>query len=152
MANPNNISIPSDFIGDLNVTYNVGPGYNSLRKNYSVSIQSNNEMIMRNISNVLGIIRGSQEPDRYIILGNHYDAWLTGAVDPVSGTVILQEIAKSLGQLSKSGWKPRRTIIIAHWDAAKQGFIGSVEWIQEMQKDLEQNIIVYIDVSSPVLG
>ncbi|CAD5115319.1 DgyrCDS4306 [Dimorphilus gyrociliatus] len=152
MAGSNNFSVPIDFIGGLNISYNIGPGYDNEKKNFSIYMQTNNEMLTRNISNVLAIIWGSEESDRYVIIGNHYDAWLTGAVDPISGTAILQEISRSLGERVKSGWKPRRTIIIAHWDAAMQGYLGSVEWIQEFKQELEHNSVMYIDVSTPVTG
>lgn len=76
------------------------------------------------IQNVFGIIRGSEEPDRYIILGNHRDAWTFGAVDPNSGTAALLDVARRYGSLLRSGWRPRRTIILCSWDAEEFGMVS----------------------------
>lgn len=78
------------------------------------------------IQNVFGIIRGSEEPDRYVLLGNHRDAWTYGAVDPNSGTAALLDIARRYGLLLKLGWRPRRTIVLCSWDAEEFGMVGSL--------------------------
>lgn len=83
------------------------------------------------IQNVLGIVRGNEEPDRYVILGNHRDAWTFGAVDPNSGTAALLDVARRYGTLLHSGWRPRRTIILCSWDAEEFGMVSnacSKEW------------------------
>lgn len=86
--------------------------------------------------NVLGTIRGSVEPDRHVILGNHRDAWVYGAVDPNSGTAALLEIARALGQMLRAGWRPRRSIVLASWDAEEHclggwmgGFVCECRWM-----------------------
>ncbi|RWV97737.1 hypothetical protein GW17_00039455 [Ensete ventricosum] len=76
------------------------------------------------IQNVFGVIRGSEEPDRYVILGNHRDAWTFGAVDPNSGTAALLDVARRYGSLLRSGWRPRRTIILCSWDAEEFGMVS----------------------------
>lgn len=81
---------------------------------------------MATVQNVFGIIKGLEEPDRYIFLGNHRDAWTYGAVDPNSGTSALLDIARRYAVLMKSGWRPRRTIILCSWDAEEFGMVGNV--------------------------
>lgn len=76
------------------------------------------------IRDIFGIIKGSEEPDRYVILGNHRDAWTYGAVDPNSGTAALLNIAQRLGKMLQSGWKPRRSIILCSWDAEEFGMVS----------------------------
>lgn len=78
------------------------------------------------IQNVFAIIRGLEEPDRYVLLGNHRDAWTYGAVDPNSGTAALLDIARRYGILLSLGWKPRRTIVLCSWDAEEFGMVGSL--------------------------
>lgn len=77
---------------------------------------------------VIGYIEGVEEPDKYIILGNHRDAWVFGAIDPSSGTCVLLEVIKAFGELLKQGWKPRRSILFASWGSEEYGLIGSQEW------------------------
>jgi N-acetylated-alpha-linked acidic dipeptidase len=104
--------------GGLNFTYFVGPGpvqvHMKLEVNYTVTP----------IWNVLGMIEGSEEPDRYVLLGCHRDAWTFGAGDPISGHSVLLEIARVFSELRSQGWKPRRTIVIASWDAEEYALIG----------------------------
>lgn len=80
---------------------------------------------MVTIHNVFAVIRGSEEPDRYVILGNHRDAWTYGAVDPNSGTAALLDIARRYARLMQKGWNPRRTIILGSWDAEEFGMVGN---------------------------
>ncbi|KAK1287931.1 putative glutamate carboxypeptidase 2 [Acorus calamus] len=107
---------------------------------------------MATIQNVFGVIRGQEEPDRYVILGNHRDAWTYGAVDPNSGTAVLLEIAKRLSVLMQSGWKPRRTIVLCSWDAEEFGMIGSTEWVEENLVSLGSNAVAYLNVDCAVQG
>ncbi|XP_012656749.1 N-acetylated-alpha-linked acidic dipeptidase 2 isoform X2 [Otolemur garnettii] len=104
------------------------------------------------IYNVIGTIRGSVEPDRYVILGGHRDSWVFGTIDPTSGTAVLQEIAKSFGKLMSRGWRPRRTIIFASWDAEEFGLLGSTEWAEENAKTLQERSIAYINSDSSIEG
>ncbi|KAK1257533.1 putative glutamate carboxypeptidase 2 [Acorus gramineus] len=107
---------------------------------------------MATIQNVFGVIRGQEEPDRYVILGNHRDAWTYGAVDPNSGTAVLLEIARRLGVLMHSGWRPRRTIVLCSWDAEEFGMIGSTEWVEENLASLGSNAVAYLNVDCAVQG
>ncbi|XP_063112343.1 N-acetylated-alpha-linked acidic dipeptidase 2 isoform X2 [Cavia porcellus] len=138
--------------GLLNVTYNIGPGFtgsNSFRK---VKMHVHNINKITRIYNVIGIIRGSEEPDRYVIVGGHRDSWVFGGIDPTTGTAVLQEIAQSFGKLRSRGWRPRRTIIFASWDAEEFGLLGSTEWAEENAKVLQERSIAYINSDSSIEG
>ncbi|XP_069325180.1 N-acetylated-alpha-linked acidic dipeptidase 2 isoform X2 [Eulemur rufifrons] len=128
-------------------------GYNDaeilLRK---VRMHVHNTNKITRIYNVIGTIRGSVEPDRYVILGGHRDSWVFGAIDPTSGTAVLQEIAQSFGKLMSRGWRPRRTIIFASWDAEEFGLLGSTEWAEENAKILQERSIAYINSDSSIEG
>ena len=91
--------------------------------------------------NVMGFIEGSHEPDRYVMIGNHRDAWGYGALDPSSGTAQMLEIAKVLGAKLKTGWRPRRTIIFLSWGAEEFGLIGSREFVEDFRRKLVKSIL-----------
>nr|GEZ23037.1 probable glutamate carboxypeptidase LAMP1 isoform X2 [Tanacetum cinerariifolium] len=110
--------------------YRVGPGPGIIDLTYKA------KQVISTIQNVIGIIEGAEEPDRYVILGNHRDAWTFGAVDPNSGTAALLEVAERLEKLRKQGWKPRRSIILCNWDAEEYGLVGSTEWVEENREML----------------
>ncbi|XP_036114405.1 N-acetylated-alpha-linked acidic dipeptidase 2 isoform X2 [Molossus molossus] len=128
-------------------------GYNDaeilLRK---VKMHVHNTNKITRIYNVIGTIRGSVEPDRYVILGGHRDSWVFGGIDPTTGTAVLQEIAQSFGKLMSRGWRPRRTIIFASWDAEEFGLLGSTEWAEENAKSLQERSIAYINSDSSIEG
>ncbi|KAM7086180.1 N-acetylated-alpha-linked acidic dipeptidase 2 isoform 2-T3 [Molossus nigricans] len=138
--------------GSLNVDYNIGPGFighDSFRK---VKMHVHNTNKITRIYNLIGTIRGSVEPDRYVILGGHRDSWVFGGIDPTTGTAVLQEIAQSFGKLMSRGWRPRRTIIFASWDAEEFGLLGSTEWAEENAKSLQERSIAYINSDSSIEG
>jgi N-acetylated-alpha-linked acidic dipeptidase len=103
------------------------------------------------IWNVVGTIRGTAQPDSLVIAGNHRDAWVYGAVDPSSGTAAMLETVHGIGQLLKSGWRPRRTIVFASWDAEEEGLIGSTEYAEQFAKPL-QNAVAYFNMDVGVAG
>uniref|UniRef100_A0A8C6PQK7 Aminopeptidase NAALADL1 n=1 Tax=Nothobranchius furzeri TaxID=105023 RepID=A0A8C6PQK7_NOTFU len=117
---------PQDWQGGFNCTYNFGaPGF----KPTSLDIFNHGKIV--NSSNVMGVIRGSVEPDRYVIYGNHRDSWVHGAIDPSSGTSVMLEITRVLGGMVKRGkWRPRRSIIFGSWGAEEFGLIGSTEYAE----------------------
>ncbi|MDQ3908595.1 MAG: M28 family peptidase, partial [Acidobacteriota bacterium] len=117
---------PKGFQGGLPFAYHVG-GTNDVQ----VHLKTDIDFKTATIWDVVGRIDGSTEPDRWVVLGNHRDAWTFGAVDPNSGTASMLELARGLGELLKQGWKPRRTIILCSWDAEEQGLIGSTEWAED---------------------
>ncbi|XP_075054815.1 N-acetylated-alpha-linked acidic dipeptidase 2-like [Mixophyes fleayi] len=143
---------PSSWKGKLNVSYNIGPGFSSNFSDRQVRmhVHSNNEVTR--IYDVIGTIRGALEPDRYIILGGHRDSWVFGGIDPTTGAAVLQEVARSFGQKLKEGWRPRRTIIFASWDAEEFGLLGSTEWAEENAKILHERGVAYINSDSSIEG
>jgi N-acetylated-alpha-linked acidic dipeptidase len=92
---------------------------------------------------VIATIPGSTDPDQWVVYGNHHDAWVNGAEDPISGQVALEETARALGSLVKAGWKPARTVIFAAWDGEEWGLLGSTEWAERHAAELEQKAVVY---------
>ena len=97
------------------------------------------------VYDVIATMRGAEEPDLWVLRGNHHDAWVNGADDPVSGQVVLLEEARALGELAKQGWKPKRTIIYASWDGEEPMLLGSTEWVEEHADELRQHAAVYIN-------
>ncbi|KAF2285191.1 hypothetical protein GH714_038994 [Hevea brasiliensis] len=127
-------------------TYRVGPGPGVLNLSYT------GKQTIATIHNVIGVIEGAEEPDRFVLLGNHRDAWTFGAVDPNSGTATLLEVAQRFEKLQKRGWKPRRTIVLCNWDAEEYGLIGSTEWVEDNREMLSSRAVAYLNVDSAVSG
>uniref|UniRef100_A0A3B6FSU6 Peptidase M28 domain-containing protein n=1 Tax=Triticum aestivum TaxID=4565 RepID=A0A3B6FSU6_WHEAT len=138
---------PEDWQGGEGApVYRLGPGPAVLNLTYT-----GNETIAT-IQNVISVIEGKEEPDRYVILGNHRDAWTFGAADPNSGTAALLELAERLSKLQTKGWRPRRTIILCNWDAEEYGLIGSTEWVEENRAMLTSRTVAYLNVDVGVSG
>ncbi|KAF7699744.1 N-acetylated-alpha-linked acidic dipeptidase 2 [Silurus meridionalis] len=143
---------PPDWKGALNVSYRIGPGFigDFVQNKVRMNVHSYNQVTR--IYNVIGRIRGAQEPDRNVILGGHRDAWVFGGIDPVSGAATTHEIARAAGKLLQNGWRPRRTLIFASWDAEEFGLLGSTEWAEENAKMLQQRAVAYINADSAIEG
>jgi N-acetylated-alpha-linked acidic dipeptidase len=124
--------VPREWRGALPFTYHAGPG--SAR----VHIKTDYDWSTRPLNDVIATIPGSESPDEWVIVGNHHDAWVNGADDPVSGAVALIETARSLAALQTDGWKPKRTIKIALWDGEEFGLLGSTEWAEKHQDELSR--------------
>ncbi|KAF5799389.1 putative glutamate carboxypeptidase [Helianthus annuus] len=124
----------------------VGPGPTFLNFTY----EGENKVGV--IQNVFGVIKGSEEPDRFVVLGNHRDAWTYGAVDPNSGTAALIDIARRYSLMMRLGWNPRRTIYLCSWDAEEFGMIGSTEWVEQNLVNLGSKAVTYINVDCAVQG
>src|SRR5580704_3271858 len=103
---------------------------------------------MKAIYDVIGKIPGAQFPDEWIIRGNHHDAWVNGAQDPLSGQVALLEEARAMGELLKTGWRPKRTIIYTAWDGEEPGLLGSTEWVEKHAAELAVRAVAYINSDS----
>src|SRR5215470_12307925 len=130
---------PDEWRGSLPIPYHLGPGPTKvhLKLEFNWDIKPVNDVIVK--------VPGSIAPDEWIIRGNHHDAWVNGAEDPVSGTSPLLEEARALGLLLKQGWKPRRTIIYAAWDGEEPMLLGSTEWVEAHAEELRQHAAVYIN-------
>ncbi|KAH9494444.1 Glutamate carboxypeptidase 2 [Bulinus truncatus] len=137
--------------GGLNVSYNTGPGF--IRSDMKIQLNVTTKNQRAKAENVFGIIRGTVEPDRYVLIGNHRDAWIYGAIDPSSGTAVIMELVRVMGSLVKSGrWKPRRSIVFCSWGAEEFGLIGSTEWVEQYVATLRERAVVYINVDIAVYG
>ncbi|XP_044059465.1 N-acetylated-alpha-linked acidic dipeptidase 2 isoform X3 [Siniperca chuatsi] len=164
---------PNNWKGALNVSYRTGPGFTDDFKSHfndpvassqmkynggpctpcvKVRMNIHTENQVTRIYNVIGRIRGALEPDRYVILGGHRDAWVFGGIDPMSGAAVVHEIVRSAGRLLSKGWRPRRTMIFASWDAEEFGLLGSTEWAEDNAKLLQERAVAYINADSAIEG
>ena len=130
---------PEDWRGALPITYHIGPGKTSVR----LKLEFDWKIVPA--YNVIAKIKGSEFPDEWIVRGNHHDAWNPGANDPISGIASMMEEAKSIGELVKNGYKPKRTLVYCAWDAEEPGLIGSTEWVEDHVAELKQKAVVYIN-------
>jgi N-acetylated-alpha-linked acidic dipeptidase len=133
---------PEEWRGGLPIPYHVGPGPAKVH----LKVEFNWDI--KPVYDVIGKIPGGEAPDEWIVRGNHHDAWVNGAEDPVSGQAALLEEARGLGQLLKQGWKPRRTIIYCAWDGEEPMLLGSTEWAETHADELRQHAAVYINSDS----
>jgi N-acetylated-alpha-linked acidic dipeptidase len=138
--------VPADWRGGLPITYHIGPGPATVRLKVAASWDT------VRLYNVIARIEGSTYPDEWIIRGNHHDAWVNGAEDPVSGMAAELEEARAIGALVKQGWRPKRTIIYAAWDGEEQGLLGSTEWVEQHAEELQRQAVVYINSDSNQRG
>jgi N-acetylated-alpha-linked acidic dipeptidase len=138
-------SVPSGWQGALPFHYHLGG------LGVKLHLISDQDYQVRTIWDVIGKVKGSELPDSWVIAGNHRDAWVYGAVDPSSGTAAMLESVHGIGELLKTGWKPKRTIVFASWDAEEEGLIGSTEWV-EQHADLLKNAVAYFNVDVAVAG
>ncbi|XP_072054078.1 probable glutamate carboxypeptidase AMP1 isoform X2 [Arachis hypogaea] len=139
--------VPLEWRGTLgSKVRHVGPGPTMLNFSYQ------GEKKVATIQNVFAVIKGCEEPDRYVLLGNHRDAWTFGAVDPSSGTAALLDIARRFSILLGSGWTPRRSIILCSWDAEEFGMVGSTEWVEQNLINLSPKAVAYLNVDCAVQG
>jgi len=135
------------FQGGLPFAYHIG-GTNDVK----LRLKTDMDYKLRKIWDVITRIDGNEEKDRWVILGNHRDAWVFGAVDPNSGTSAMLEAGRGFGALLKQGWKPRRTIILCSWDAEEYGLVGSTEWAEEFADDLREKAVAYLNLDAAVSG
>ena len=136
---------PRDWQGSLPFTYHVGPGP------VKVKLHLKQDYQFRTIWDVIGKVRGAQLPDEWVVAGNHRDAWVYGAVDPNSGTAAMLETVHGIGELLKSGWRPKRTTVFGSWDAEEEGLIGSTEWGEQHEAELA-NAAAYFNMDVAVSG
>jgi len=137
---------PVEWRGALPITYHIGPS--TARVRLAVDF----DWTTKPLYNVIATIPGSERPDEWVIYGNHHDAWVNGAADPVSGAAALLETARSLGEMAKSGWKPKRTIKLALWDGEEFGLIGSTEWVEKHRDELKKKTVLYLNTDANTGG
>ena len=142
LAGPN---VPKGWQGALPFSYHVGG------TGVSIHLVSDQDYKVRTIWDVIGKIKGREYPDNWVVVGNHRDAWVYGAVDPNSGTAAMLEAVHGFGALLKQGWKPKRTIVVASWDAEEEGLIGSTEWTEQHEAALK-HAVSYFNVDVAVSG
>ena len=138
---------PRGFQGGLPFAYHAG-GTDDVK----VRLKTDMDYKQRPIWDVITRVDGTDQKDRWVVLGNHRDAWVFGAVDPNSGTAAMLEVGRGLGQLLKSGWKPRRSIVLCSWDAEEYGLIGSTEWAEEFAGELKDKAVAYLNLDAAVSG
>ncbi|MFN7919064.1 MAG: M28 family peptidase [Bryobacteraceae bacterium] len=130
---------PNEWRGALPITYHVGPG------EAVVHMTTDYDWTTKPLYNVIATIPGKELPDEWVLYGNHHDAWVNGAADPVSGAIALLETARSLAELRKTGWQPKRTIVLALWDGEEFGLVGSTEWVEKHRDELQQKAVAYLN-------
>ena len=140
---------PREWQGSLPFTYHVGPGPARLKMHLKQDYQ------FRTLWDVIGRVKGSDLPDEWVVAGNHRDAWVYGAVDPNSGTAAMLEAVHGVGELLKSGWKPKRSLVFASWDGEEEGLMGSTEWVEQHEVELAHCPAYFnmdVAVSGPKFG
>ena len=137
---------PPGWRGGLPLTYHLGPGPATVELELAFNWE------IEPAYNVIATLRGAEFPDQWIIRGNHHDAWVNGARDPISGLVSLMEEARVIGELAAGGWRPKRTLVFAVWDAEEPGLIGSTEWAEQHADSLRDNTVAYINTDGNSRG
>lgn len=137
---------PEQWRGALPITYHVGPGPAQVH----LKVASNWDT--KPVYDVIATMRGSTSPDQWVLRGNHHDAWVNGADDPISGMVTVLEEARMLGALHRQGWNPKRTIIYCAWDGEEPGLLGSTEWVETHREELQQHGVAYLNSDSNERG
>ncbi|KAG7165785.1 N-acetylated-alpha-linked acidic dipeptidase 2-like 2 [Homarus americanus] len=134
------------------LAYNLGPELLDEYSGYTLHLDTHNTFQQYTSYNVIGTIKGEVEPDRYVLIGNHRDAWGFGASDPSSGTAQILETARVMGQLMADGWRPRRTLVFCSWGAEEYGLIGSTEWVEEHVEKLQERSVMYLNTDTCASG
>ena len=138
--------VPPEWRGALPIAYRMGPGPTRVR------LQLQFDWKQAPVYDVVAKLEGSEHPDQWILRGNHHDAWVNGATDPVSGMVAVLEEARAIGELVKTGWRPKRTLIYIGWDSEEQGLLGSTEWAETHADELRDHAVAYINSDSNSRG
>jgi N-acetylated-alpha-linked acidic dipeptidase len=139
-------AVPGSWRGALPMTYRVGPSTEM------VHLKVKSEWSLKPIYDVIAMMKGSTYPDQWVIRGNHHDGWVFGASDPLSGQTALLSEAKAIGELAAKGWRPKRTIVYASWDAEEPGLFGSTEWAETHADELKKKAVLYINTDGNARG
>jgi len=137
---------PEGWRGALPQPYRLGPG--PARVHLKVKF----DWSLQPIHDVIAVLRGTSSPDEWIVRGNHHDAWVFGALDPVAGLAAMLAEAKAVGALAKSGWRPARTLVYAAWDGEEAGLLGSTEWAEAHGEELRAKAVAYLNTDSIARG
>jgi N-acetylated-alpha-linked acidic dipeptidase len=137
---------PASWRGGLPITYHLGPG------KARVHLELAFDWKLAPAYDVIATLDGAEFPDQWIVRGNHHDGWVAGASDPTSGMVAVLEEARAIGQLARAGWKPRRTLVFAAWDAEEPGLLGSTEWVEDHAATLSAKVVAYVNSDSNARG
>ncbi len=138
---------PQEWRGALPITYRIGGGGGTVVR---LKVEFNWDIVP--CYNVIARMKGSERPDEWVIRGNHHDAWVIGARDPMSGMVPLLEQARVFGELAKTGWRPKRTLIFCAWDGEEPGLLGSTEWAEHHAKELREHAVAYVNSDGNTRG
>ena len=138
--------VPQAARGALPLTYHYGPGPARVR------LVVKSDWSQRRLYNVIATIRGNELPDEWVIRGNHRDAWVFGAWDPLAGHAAELDEARAIGTLLKGGWRPRRTLVYASWDGEEPGLLGSTEWAETHAPELADKAIAYVNSDTNARG
>ncbi len=131
--------VPAAWRGGLPLTYHFGPSQSKVHLKLAFDWGT------KPVLDVVATMKGSVEPDVWIVRGNHYDGWVNGADDPISGQSGMLEEARALGELAKQGWRPKRTLIYAAWDGEEPGLLGSTEWAETHAEELSKHAALYVN-------
>jgi N-acetylated-alpha-linked acidic dipeptidase len=138
--------VPRSWRGALPITYHAGPGP------ARVHMLLKSDWGLKPLYDVIATLKGAEHPDEWVIRANHRDGWVFGAWDPLSGQSEMLEEAKSIGELAKTGWRPKRTIVYASWDGEEPGLLGSTEWAEEHAAELQAKAALYVNSDSNTRG
>jgi N-acetylated-alpha-linked acidic dipeptidase len=138
---------PVNWRGGLPFAYHVG---GNGRVQVHLAVQS--DWSLKTIYDVIAVMKGEKYPDQWVLRGNHHDAWVFGAQDPLSGHAAMLSEAKALGAMVRAGWKPARTIVYASWDGEEPGMLGSTEWVEEHANELKAKALIYINTDDSGRG
>jgi len=137
---------PESWRGSLPITYHLGPGSAKVR----LKLEFDWKLVP--CYNVIARLAGSERPNQWVLRGNHHDAWVNGADDPISGLVTVMEEARAIGELAKTGWRPRRTLVFCAWDGEEPGLLGSTEWVEAHAAELKEHAVAYVNSDSNSRG
>ena len=147
LSQMNGDPVPQSWQGGLPFTYRLQGG-----SSLTVRLKVDQKIDFVRATNVIGMLKGTDAPDEWIILGCHLDSWGFGATDPSSGTAMLLSLSQTLGKLKDEGYSPKRSILIGHWDAEEHGVIGSTEWVEQMREELNAKGVIYMNFDGAVSG
>ena len=133
---------PVTWRGALPITYHIGPGKTKVHLKLDFDWQ------IRPINDIIAKMPGSEFPDQWVMRGNHHDAWVNGAADPISGQAAMLEEARAISELAKTGWKPKRTIVYCAWDGEEPSLLGSTEYVEEHAQELQQKAVIYVNTDA----